>query len=36
MWIVAKYEKKKINFFIENLKKKLDGDLLIYSQSIKV
>ena len=36
MWIVAKYEKKKINFFIENLKKKLDGDLLIYNPSIKV
>jgi len=36
MWIVAKYERKKIDFFIKNLEKKLDGDLLIYSPSIKI
>ena len=30
MWIVAKYEKNKKNFFLDNLKKELNNDIEIY------
>ena len=31
MWIVAKYDKKKANFFLEDLKKKLKDKIVIYN-----
>ena len=36
MWIVAKYDRKKINFFLDDLKKKLNGEVLIYSPKVKI
>ena len=36
MWVIAKYEKKKLNFFINNLKKNLGEDFVIYSPFMEV
>ena len=36
MWVVAKYDRKKTNFFIEDLKKKLKNDVVIYNPRVKV
>ena len=36
MWVIAKLEKKKINFFINNLKKNLGEDFVIYSPFMEV
>ena len=36
MWKVAKYDRKKINFFLDDLKKKLNGEVLIYSPKVKI
>ena len=36
MWVVAKYDKKKTNFFLEDLKKKLKDDVVIYNPRVKV
>ena len=35
MWIVAKYEKNKKNFFLDNLKKELNNDIEIYDPIMK-
>ena len=35
MWVIAKYDRNKLNFFLSNLKKELDGDLKIYNPVIK-
>ena len=34
MWIVAKYDKKKANFFLEDLKKKLKDKVVIYNPRV--
>ena len=36
MWIVAKYDKKKTNFFLEDLKKKLKDKVVIYNPRVKI
>ena len=36
MWIVAKYDKKKANFFLEDLKKKLKDKVVIYNPRVKI
>ena len=36
MWVIAKYEKKKLNFFINNLKKNLGEDFVIYNPFMEV
>ena len=36
MWVVAKYDRKKINFFLEELKKKLKDEVIIYNPRVKV
>ena len=36
MWIVAKYDKKKANFFLEDLKKKLKDKVVIYNPKVKI
>ncbi len=36
MWIVAKYDKKKANFFLEDLKKKLEDKVVIYNPRVKI
>jgi len=36
MWIVAKYDKKKANFFFEDLKKKLKDKVVIYNPKVKI
>ena len=36
MWVVAKYDKKKANFFLEDLKKKLKDKVVIYNPRIKI
>ncbi len=36
MWTVVKYDKKKLNIFIKDLKKKLNDDVLVYSPKIKI
>ena len=36
MWVVAKYDKKKTNFFLEDLKKKLKDEVVIYNPRVKV
>ena len=36
MWIVAKYDKKKANFFLEDLKKKLKNEVVIYNPRVKI
>ncbi len=36
MWVVAKYDKKKTNFFIEDLKKKLKDEVVIYNPRVKI
>lgn len=36
MWIVAKYDKKKANFFLEDLKKKLKDKIVIYNPRVKI
>ena len=36
MWVVAKYDRKKINFFLEELKKKLKDEVTIYNPRVKV
>ena len=36
MWVVAKYDRKKTNFFIEDLKKKLKDEVVIYNPRVKV
>ena len=36
MWVIAKYKKKKLNFFINNLKKNLGEDFVIYSPFMEV
>jgi len=36
MWVVAKYDKKKPNFFFEALKKKLDDDIIIYNPKVRI
>ena len=36
MWVIAKYDKKRANFFLENLRKKLKEKVIIYNPRIKV
>ena len=36
MWVVAKYDKKKANFFLEDLKKKLKDKVVIYNPRVKI
>ena len=36
MWVVAKYDKKKTNFFIGDLKKKLKDEVVIYNPRVKI
>ena len=36
MWVVAKYDKKKTNFFLEDLKKKLNDEVVIYNPRVKI
>ena len=36
MWIVAKYDKKKANFFLDDLKKKLKDEVVIYNPKVKI
>ena len=36
MWVVAKYDKKKANFFLEDLKKKLKNEVVIYNPRVKI
>ena len=36
MWVIAKYDKRKINFFLENLRKKLKEKVIIYNPRIEV
>ena len=36
MWVIAKYDKKKTNFFLENLRKKLKEKVIIYNPRIEV
>ena len=36
MWVVAKYDKKKANFFLEDLKKKLKDEVVIYNPRVKI
>ena len=36
MWIVAKYDKKRANFFLEDLKKKLKDKVVIYNPRVKI
>ena len=36
MWIVAKYDKKKANFFLDDLKKKLKDKVVIYNPKVKI
>ena len=36
MWIVAKYDKKKANFFLNDLKKKLKDKVVIYNPRVKI
>jgi hypothetical protein len=36
MWIVAKYDRNKLNFFLSNLKKELNGDLKIYNPVLRI
>ena len=36
MWIVAKYDKKKANFFLDDLKKKLKEKVVIYNPKVKI
>ena len=36
MWIVAKYDKKKANFFLDDLKKKLKDKVVIYNPRVKI
>ena len=35
MWVVAKYDRKKTNFFLEDLKKKLKDEVVIYNPRVK-
>ena len=35
MWIIAKYDKNKVNLFIDSLKKELNEDVVIYNPVIK-
>jgi len=36
MWVIAKYDQKKTDFFLENLRKKLKEKVIIYNPRIKV
>ena len=36
MWVVAKYDKKKTNFFFEGLKKKLKDEVIIYNPKVRI
>ena len=36
MWVVAKYDKKKTNFFFEDLKKKLKDEVIIYNRKVRI
>ena len=36
MWVVAKYDKKKTNFFLQDLRKKLKDEVVIYNPRVKV
>ena len=36
MWVIAKYDKKKSNFFLEDLKKKLKDEVIIYNPRVKI
>ena len=36
MWVVAKYNKKKTNFFFEDLKKKLKDEVIIYNPRVRI
>ena len=36
MWVVAKYDKKKTNFFSESLKKKLNNEVVIYNPKVRI
>ena len=36
MWVVAKYDKKKANFFLNDLKKKLKDKVVIYNPRVKI
>jgi len=36
MWVIAKYDKKKTNFFLQDLRKKLNDKVVIYDPKIKV
>ena len=35
MWVIAKYDKNKVNLFIDSLKKELNEDVVIYNPVIK-
>ncbi len=36
MWIIAKYDKNKLNFFLRELKKNLKDDLKIYNPIMRL
>ena len=36
MWVIAKYDKKKSNFFLQDLRKKLKDKVEIYNPKIKI
>ena len=35
MWVIAKYDRKKIKFFLEELKKKFNDEVVIYNPRVK-
>ena len=36
MWVVAKYDQKKTNFFFQDLKKKLKDEVIIYNPRVRI
>jgi len=36
MWVVAKYDQKKTNFFFEDLKKNLKDEVIIYNPKVRI
>ena len=36
MWVVAKYDKKRTNFFLDDLKKKLKEEVIVYNPKVRV
>jgi len=36
MWVVAKYDKKRTSFFLDDLKKKLKEEVIVYNPKVRV